>query len=651
MNYGFVRVGAFTPKIKVADTQANTAEIKKLIDQAEKEHTALAVFPELCITGYTCGDLFLQSRLLNSSREALEELAEYTGDKSVTAVVGLPFCHEGKLYNVAAVLSGGTVKGIVPKKNLPNYGEFYEVRHFHPGFEQVRMIPFGIYEVPFGMNQIFYMGGDISFAVEICEDLWVPLSPGIRHALAGAMILVNLSAGDETTGKASYRRSLVSSRSASLICGYVYASAGDGESTTDMVFSGHNLIAENGNMLAESKRFCNQSVLADMDVERLVNERRRMTTYPGNEEDTYGSRQAYHFVELSAVSENHPEKLLRFVDKMPFVPFDTANREKRCEEILMIQAMGLKKRLEHTNCRSAVIGISGGLDSTLALLVTARAFDLLGLDRKGILAVTMPGFGTTDRTYDNALKLIHQMGAELKEINISKAVRLHFEEIGQDESVHDVTYENAQARQRTLLLMDLANKTGGMVIGTGDLSELALGWATYNGDHMSMYAVNSSVPKTLVRYLVQYDADTSESEELKNTLYDILNTPVSPELLPPDESGTIAQKTEDLVGPYELHDFFLYNILRNNFAPAKIFYLAGIAFDGLYEQEVILKWLKVFYRRFFAQQFKRSCIPDGVKVGSVTVSPRGDWRMPSDACAAIWLEELQEIENNSVINK
>ena len=416
-----------------------------------------------------------------------------------------------------------------------------------------------------------------------------------------------------------------------------------------MVFSGHNLIAENGNMLAESKRFCNQSVLADMDVERLVNERRRMTTYPGNEEDTYGSRQAYHFVELSAVSENQPEKLLRFVDKMPFVPSDTANREKRCEEILMIQAMGLKKRLEHTNCRSAVLGISGGLDSTLALLVTARAFDLLGLDRKGILAVTMPGFGTTDRTYDNARKLIHQTGAELKEINISKAVRLHFEEIGQDESVHDVTYENAQARQRTLLLMDLANKTGGMVIGTGDLSELALGWATYNGDHMSMYAVNSSVPKTLVRYLVQYDADTSESEELKNTLYDILNTPVSPELLPPDESGTIAQKTEDLVGPYELHDFFLYNILRNNFAPAKIFYLAGIAFDGLYEQEVIMKWLKVFYRRFFAQQFKRSCIPDGVKVGSVTVSPRGDWRMPSDACAAIWLEELQEIENNSVI--
>ena len=518
MNYGFVRVGAFTPKIKVADTQANTAEIKKLIDQAEKEHTALAVFPELCITGYTCGDLFLQSRLLNSSREALEELAEYTGDKSVTAVVGLPFCHEGKLYNVAAVLSGGTVKGIVPKKNLPNYGEFYEVRHFHPGFEQVRMIPFGTYEVPFGMNQIFCMGGDISFAVEICEDLWVPLSPGIRHALAGAMILVNLSAGDETTGKAAYRRNLVSSRSASLICGYVYASAGDGESTTDMVFSGHNLIAENGNMLAESKRFCNQSVLADMDVERLVNERRRMTTYPGNEEDTYGSRQAYHFVELSAVSENQPEKLLRFVDKMPFVPSDTANREKRCEEILMIQAMGLKKRLEHTNCRSAVLGISGGLDSTLALLVTARAFDLLGLDRKGILAVTMPGFGTTDRTYDNARKLIHQTGAELKEINISKAVRLHFEEIGQDESVHDVTYENAQARQRTLLLMDLANKTGGMVIGTGDLSELALGWATYNGDHMSMYAVNSSVPKTLVRYLVQYDPYTSETEQLKNPL-------------------------------------------------------------------------------------------------------------------------------------
>lgn len=652
MDYGFVRVGAFTPKIKVADTGYNAEAIKERIDEAVSEKVKIAVFPELCLTGYTCSDLFLQTAMLQSAIVRTEELAEYTKNKDIVVIVGLPFSYAGKLYNVAAVLAEGEVKGLVPKRNIPNYGEFYEARHFCRGFENVIMnVPFGRFRVPFGMNLLFQLDDaqQSVLAVEICEDLWVPLPPSIRHAMAGASIIANLSAGDENTGKDLYRKSLVSGQSASLICGYVYASAGEGESTTDMVFSGHNLIAENGTVLAESVRFINQSVMADIDTEKLMNERRRMSTYPGNGEGEYGDQSRYVTVQLHLSKQDmgYGEKLKRYVDGMPFVPTDSADRAKRCEEILMIQAMGLKKRLEHTNCKHAVIGISGGLDSTLALLVTVKAFDLLGLDRKGILAVTMPGFGTTDRTYDNALNLTRKLGAELKEINISKAVRLHFEEIGHDETVHDVTYENSQARQRTLLLMDLANQNGGMVIGTGDMSELALGWATYNGDHMSMYAVNSSVPKTLVRHLVKYYADTCGEEQLKKTLYDVLDTPVSPELLPPDKSGKIAQKTEDLVGPYELHDFFLYNMLRNCFAPKKIYYLAGIAFQGIYTNDVILKWMKVFYRRFFAQQFKRSCIPDGVKVGSVTVSPRGDLRMPSDGCAALWLEELEEIEQEN----
>lgn len=645
MDYGFVRTAAFTPKIKVADTKYNTDTVKKLIDEAVDSQVRIAVFPELCITGYTCSDLFLQTALLKSAVHCTEELAEYTKDKDIAVLVGLPFMYEGKLYNVAAVLAEGEVKGLIPKRNLPNYGEFYEARHFHRGFERaVCDVHFGKFAVPFGMNLLFRFPKieNLVLAAEICEDLWVPLPPSVKHATAGATVIANLSAGDETTGKAAYRKSLVTSYSASLICGYIYASAGEGESSTDMVFSGHNLIAENGNVLAEARRFFNQSVTADIDVDKLVSERRRMTTYPGNQEE---DKNKSEYLTIDINIQNQRTDLKRFVDSMPFVPSDTKNREMRCEEILMLQAMGLKKRLEHTNCRHAVIGISGGLDSTLALLVTVKAFDLLGIDRSGILAVTMPGFGTTDRTYDNALKLIQKTDAELKEINISRAVRLHFEEIGHDEQVHDVTYENSQARQRTLLLMDLANKVNGMVVGTGDLSELALGWATYNGDHMSMYAVNSSVPKTLVRYLVQYYADTCGDASLKETLYDILNTPVSPELLPPDESGKIAQKTEDLVGPYELHDFFLYNMLRNCYEPAKIYYLACHAFCGCYEPDVILKWLKVFYKRFFAQQFKRSCIPDGVKVGSVTVSPRGDLRMPSDACAAVWLSQLDLIES------
>ena len=476
----------------------------------------------------------------------------------------------------------------------------------------------------------------LTVAAEICEDLWAPEPPSVRHALAGATVIVNLSASDEMVGKDSYRRNLVATQSARLVCGYLYSTAGEGESSQDLVFGGQNLIAENGVMLAEARRFHNETVCTELDVDRLVSERRRMTTYPAQKDS------GYRRISFSLRMEE--TVLTRFVDPQPFVPSDKRNRELRCDEILNIQAMGLKKRLEHTHCRSAVIGISGGLDSTLALLVTVRAFDMLGLPRGQILSVTMPCFGTTDRTYQNACQLTRCLGATLKEVDIKEAVTIHFRDIGQNMENHDVTYENGQARERTQILMDLANQTGGMVIGTGDLSELALGWATYNGDHMSMYAVNSSVPKTLVRHLVRYYADTCGEEKLERILLDILDTPVSPELLPPKD-GVISQKTEDLVGPYELHDFFLYYMMRVTYEPKKLYRVAKYAFQGQYEEEVILKWLKTFYRRFFAQQFKRSCLPDGPKVGSVAVSPRGDLRMPSDACVRIWLEELEELEN------
>lgn len=473
----------------------------------------------------------------------------------------------------------------------------------------------------------------LKIAVELCEDLWSPNPPSIRHAMSGANVIVNLSASDEVTGKADYRRELVSGQSARLICGYIYASAGDGESTQDVVYSGHNLICENGNTLAESKRFVNETIYSEFDVERLETERRRMTTFKVEDDHSWTE------FEL----EMQDTVLTRSVNPAPFVPADKKDRNRRCDEIFMIQAMGLKKRLEHTNCRTAVIGISGGLDSTLALLVTVKAFDLLGKDHKDIAAVTMPGFGTTDRTYDNAVNLIKCLGATFIEVDIKDAVNIHFRDIGQNPDVHDVTYENGQARERTQILMDIANKENGMVIGTGDLSELALGWATYNGDHMSMYAVNASVPKTLVRHLVRYYADTCGSDLLEKTLLDVLDTPVSPELLPP-ENGKISQKTEDLVGPYELHDFFLYNMLRCGYTPKKVYRLAKIAFADKYGKEFILKWLKNFYRRFFAQQFKRSCLPDGPKVGTVAVSPRGDLRMPSDACARIWMDEVEALE-------
>lgn len=633
MKQGFVKVAAVTPKVKVADTSYNGECIRCLMKETVEKGAKVVVFPELCITGYTCSDLFWQDKLLMQAKEELIEIAKSSKKLDGIFFVGLPLEINGKLYNVAAAISEGKILGIVPKQYLPNYNEFYEQRHFKSGTELCTEIKIGDDEVTVDCDLIFACEQmpKLKIGVEICEDLWVPNPPSIQHAMDGATIIVNPSASDEITGKSIYRKELVAGQSARLVCGYIYASAGDGESTQDVVYSGHNIIAENGQVLAESERFTNQIVYSEIDVARLEADRRRMTTF-----DT----QEGNFVPFSLKMKK--TKLTRYIDPSPFVPGNKADRDRRCDEILMIQAMGLKKRLEHTGCKSAVIGISGGLDSTLALLVTVRAFDLLGIEHKNIAAVTMPGFGTTDRTYDNAVNLIKCLGAEFIEVDIKNAVNIHFKDIGHDASVHDVTYENGQARERTQILMDLANKKNGMVIGTGDLSELALGWATYNGDHMSMYAVNASVPKTLVRHLVRYYADTCGSELLEKTLLDVLDTPVSPELLPP-ENGQISQKTEDLVGPYELHDFFLYNMMRLGFEPEKIYRLAKIAFKGTYDDEFILKWIKIFYRRFFAQQFKRSCLPDGPKVGTVAVSPRGDWRMPSDACVRIWMDEIDSL--------
>ena len=637
MDYGFIKVAAATPKIKVADVDCNTELICNQIDEAAKNGAKVLVFPELCLTGYTCSDLFWQSLMLEKVKEKTIEIARYSKDYDMLIMVGIPYEHNGKLYNVAVVLHKGKILGMVTKKHLPNYSEFYEARHFTKGFEKTVTVDFAGQKVPMGMNILFKCENrpDMVIGVEICEDLWVPNPPSIRHTMAGATIIANLSASDEVTGKSIYRRDLVAGQSARLICGYIYADAGEGESSTDLVYSAHNMIAENGRMLAEAKRFINQTVYGDIDLDRIKNERRKMTTYDSKDEEDYT------VVTFEMNMDNN--ELSTKINNMPFVPGDIAKRNERCEEILTIQAMGLKKRLEHTNAKSVVIGISGGLDSTLALLVTVRAFDMLRRDRKGIVAVTMPGFGTTDRTYDNALKMIEKLGTTFIEINISDAANEHFKAIGHDSSIHDVTYENVQARQRTLYLMNLANQYNGFVVGTGDLSELALGWATYNGDHMSMYGVNASIPKTLVRHLIRYYADTCEDIELNKVLMDVLDTPVSPELLPPQDNGEIAQKTEDLVGPYELHDFFMYYMLRLGYTPKKIYYLARNAFEGIYDDETILKWLKTFYRRFFAQQFKRSCLPDGPKVGTVAVSPRGDLRMPSDACASIWLKELEEI--------
>lgn len=636
MKHGFIKVAAGTPKIQVADCIHNTEEILKLVHSMEKEGAKIMVFPELCITGYTCQDLFWQSLLLESAKQQLLWLAKQTSQVDSLIVVGLPWEYKGKLYNTAAVLQGGKILGLVPKTNLPNYAEYYEARYFAAAEEENGQVEIEGAQVPFGKKLLFtcpQMPG-MKVAVEICEDLWVPNPPSVSHALAGANVILNLSAGDEVTGKDTYRKALVNGQSARLICGYIYATAGEGESSTDLVFGGHNLICENGTVLKEARRFINETIYGELDIQKLISERRKMTTYPAAD--------AKGYEEISFTLKKEETTLTRSFPRKPFVPTGKEEREKRCDEILTIQAMGLKKRLEHTHSRSAVLGISGGLDSTLALLVTARAFDFLGMPREAITAVTMPCFGTTDRTYRNACDLTRKLGATLREVDIKEAVTIHFRDIGHDMDTHDVTYENSQARERTQVIMDIANQTGGMVIGTGDLSELALGWATYNGDHMSMYAVNGSVPKTLVRHLVQYYADTCEDEILSAILLDILDTPVSPELLPPKD-GEIAQKTEDLVGPYELHDFFLYYMLRAGYEPEKIFRIALETFDGVYEREVILKWLKNFYRRFFMQQFKRSCLPDGPKVGTVAVSPRGDLRMSSDSCARIWMEQIEQL--------
>ena len=636
MKHGFVKVAALTPKVRVADSLYNAKQITEKIEEATNKGAKILVFPELCLTGYTCNDLFLQETLLEGAMEALLSVADATEGSDALVFVGLPLVFRQKLYNVAAAIQNGEILAFIPKSYIPSYGEFYETRHFAPGFEKPEEYILEDRRIPFGTNILFEADAvsGLTVGCEICEDFWVPQSPGIAHALAGATVLVNLSASNETIGKDTYRELLVKSASARLIAAYIYCSAGEGESTQDLVFGGHNLIAENGVILEQAKRFEPVDVYADIDVHRICHERRRMSTY--------GTKRPEDYLVIPVAIETEKTELCRNFGPQPFVPTVPAEREERCEEILSIQSYGLKKRLEHTGCRNAVLGISGGLDSTLALLVTVRAFDMLQIPRNQIRAVTMPCFGTTDRTYDNACKLAHTLGATLEEIDIKEAVTVHFRDIGQDMEKHDVTYENGQARERTQILMDIANRVGGMVIGTGDMSELALGWATYNGDHMSMYGVNAGVPKTLVRHLVQYYADTCDQRELQEVLLDVLDTPVSPELLPPVD-GTISQKTEDLVGPYELHDFFLYYMLRCGFEPAKLYRVACRAFRGLYEEEVIRKWMKTFYKRFFAQQFKRSCLPDGPKVGSVALSPRGDLRMPSDASAALWLRQIEEL--------
>lgn len=642
MKGNYIRVAVATPEIVVGDVKHNLEQVIAGLEEAEGQGAQLAVFPELCLTGYTCQDLFLQSTLVDEALSALLSLAKFTECKEILAFVGLPWEYCGLLYNVAAAVWKGRILALIPKSHIPNYSEFYEKRYFSPGPEAA--VPVTLegeggraWDTWFG-SKVLLEDENIpgfSVAAEVCEDLWVPCPPSISHAMAGATVICNLSASNETIGKAEYRRDLVCGQSARLVCGYVYAGAGEGESTQDLVFGGHNLIAENGTLLGGSKRFETGVFCCDLDLDRIRSERRRLIV------TSQENRNPYRLITFS--SGRRPASLMRKIEKNPFVPDDKTDRSKRCEEILSIQAAGLRKRLKHTSSSHAVVGISGGLDSTLALLVAVRAFDGLGLPRAGILSVTMPCFGTTDRTYQNACELTRRLGATLKEVDIKASVTQHFNDIGQDLSVHDVTYENAQARERTQVLMDLANQCGGLVIGTGDMSELALGWATYNGDHMSMYGVNASVPKTLVRHLVRYYADTCGDKKLSEILLDILDTPVSPELLPP-EDGKISQKTEELVGPYELHDFFLYYVLRFGYHPEKIYHMACHAFGGTYDSGTIIKWMKTFYRRFFSQQFKRSCLPDGPKVGSAALSPRGDLRMPSDASARLWLEEIEKIE-------
>lgn len=634
MKYGFVKVAGATPKIRVADCEFNANQIIAQINEAEKNGASLVVFSELCVTGYTCSDLFLQSALLNAAKDAVKKIVFETAELDIISIVGTPIALRQSLFNCAVVIYKSKILGIVPKINIPNYSEFYEARHFTSGkdFDEGLFEFNGFDNVYFGSNLIFACRQmpDFSFAVEICEDLWTPESPSVELALSGANIICNLSCSDDVIGKAQYRRNLVKMQSGKLICGYIYSDSGFGESTTDMVFSGQNIISENASILAESKRFTTGIIYADVDVAKLSSERRRTNTFPHKKDNCV--------IEFDMNLKR--TRLSRTFPQMPFVPADKTDLANRCEEIITMQATGLATRLAHTGIKNVVLGLSGGLDSTLALIVCVHAFDMLFLDRKNIHTVTMPCFGTTKRTKSNAQLLAEAYGVSFEDIDITLAVRQHFSDINHNESITDITYENSQARERTQILMDLSNKYSGLVIGTGDLSELALGWATYNGDHMSMYAVNVSIPKTLVRYLTAYEAEKSEGI-LKNVLLDVLDTPVSPELLPPDNNGEIAQKTEDVVGPYELHDFFLYYLVRFGFSPSKIYYLAKQSFEGKYDNPTIKKWLTVFIKRFFSQQFKRSCLPDGPKVGSVTLSPRGDWRMPSDASVNLWLKDLE----------
>lgn len=645
MENGFIKVASAVPSVKVADCEYNVQQIENIIAQAEGKGVEVIVFPELSITGYTCQDLFRQSLLLEQAETSVLMLLDFTRNLDIVCIVGLPVVVGDVLLNCAAVIQKGDLLGLVPKTYLPNYSEFYEKRWFASSQDlqptEIRFAGNTVLVTP--QPTLFRTCDGVLFGIEICEDVWAPAPPSNVLALAGADIIFNLSASDELIGKHAYLKSLLSQQSARTISGYVYSGCGFGESSQDMVYAGNSLVYENGHLIAEGERFslAPQTVINQIDVEKLRSERRTNSTYV-NAQRGHSAR----IVNVHGVSMRDFE-LLRDVEPHPFIP-KTADMEQSCDEIFSIQVAGLAKRLVHTGCKTVVLGISGGLDSTLALLVCVKTFDKLGRDRKGIVGVTMPGFGTTDRTHSNAVDLMHALGVTSMEISISDSVRQHFKDIGQDMAVHDVTYENSQARERTQVLMDLSNKLGGMVVGTGDLSELALGWATYNGDHMSMYGVNAGIPKTLIKYLVEFVASKVD-ESSRSTLYDILDTPVSPELIPADENGNISQKTEELVGPYELHDFFLYNILRFGFRPRKIFMLARRAFDGshegasFYDDDTIKKWLKTFLRRFFAQQFKRSCLPDGPKVGSVSLSPRGDWRMPSDASASLWLKECEQL--------
>ena len=632
MRHGFIKVASASPSLKVGNPDYNKGRIIGLMKEADKEGVKVLVFPELSITGYTCGDLFFQSSLLSSSQDALLEIKEASKELDLLSFVGYPLKYNGKLYNTLAAIQHGSILAFFAKRNLPTYGEFYEERWFTPSPSENMIIDYKGEDVVFGSRIILTYSDSLKISAEICEDLWVPDPPSTHHAIAGATLIVNASASDELIGKSEYRKNLVSGQSARIIGAYIYSDASEGESTTDMVFTGSNVIAENGTILKAVDYSLDQLIASEIDTEKLERERYVRNTFPISEE-------GYAYIDLSF---NECEtKLTRFIDPHPFVPENEEKRKERCDKILTLQALGLKKRLQHTRSKKVIVGLSGGLDSTLALLVAVKAFDMLSLDRKGIIAITMPCFGTTKRTRSNAELLALSLGVDFRTIDITESVKAHFKDIGQSLDDYSVTYENGQARERTQVLMDTSNKEGALVIGTGDLSELALGWATYNGDHMSMYGVNAGVPKTLVRYLVKYVSETTDNEVESKVLFDILSTPVSPELLPAKD-GEISQVTEDIVGPYELHDFFLYYIVRLSFSPSKVYRLALIAFDGVFDSEIIYKWLRTFIRRFFSQQFKRSCLPDGPKIGTITLSPRSDWRMPSDADSEIWLKELDE---------